>query len=321
MTTNDANPVKRLEAIIHSMMSMAESRSADQALSLLLRKGVELSDAKWGWVQLINSSGELAVSTSFGVPKAPPPFSYGQGLFWKAIIERKPQIANDVSSEEWKKWYLEVSNITRAELSIPLIIDRVRVREGTSTKLRSQAIGVLHLGNSEVGTFSEDLVSELMPLMRQAALLVDWLDAEKKLAGLREVEKEIVGQKNWRDVLQTVVTAIRDTLGFHYVNVSLVDVVGNLIRSEYIVGMPETEIESLKEMAVHSLDGPDSDIQVDVVKSGKIEVPEGKDPEIRFRHIRTVRPPQPDSSIHSDESPFYGRDHWHSRGWIQSPLP
>ncbi len=127
-----------------------------------------------------------------------------------------------------------------------MLIDNVRVQEGTSIKLRSQPIGVLSLESPKTSAFSEERISYRLPLVRQAALLVDWLEAEQKLNGLREVEREIVGKKNWRDVLQTVVTGIRDTLGFEYVDVSLVDAAHNVIRSEHVVGIPLDEIDHRK---------------------------------------------------------------------------
>ncbi|HEX8652428.1 MAG TPA: GAF domain-containing protein [Pyrinomonadaceae bacterium] len=285
---------RRLETINQVMTSMAEKRSVGEILRLLLTKSLDLVGIDWGWVRRLNpSTGELEVTAKVGTPDTPRPLKYGEGIAWKAIIEREPQLANNVHSDEWKKWYVQFSSRTQAELAIPLLIDNVVVREGVKTKLKSQPIGVLNLESPQTGAFSETDITYLLPLVRQAALLIDRLEAEQKLNGLREVEREIAGKRNWREVLQTVVQGIKDTLGFEFVNVSLVDSKKNFIKSEYVVGIDDDKVEQFKNMAVHSLDG--DDIQADIVRSRKVEVPDQKDerfdPEIfkLFHHEDLIR--------------------------------
>jgi GAF domain-containing protein len=310
---------QRLEAINQAMTEMAEARNVDQILKLLLNNSRELVGVKWGWVRRLNArTGELEVTAKLGTQLTPRPLKYGEGITWKAIIEREPQIAHDVSSEEWVKWYVPFSSGTRSELAIPLLIDNVLVREGIKTKLKSQPIGVLNLESPQKEEFSETDITSLMPLVRQAALLIDRLEAEQKLNGLREVEREIAGKRNWREVLQTVVEGIRDTLGFEFVNVSLVDSNQNIIKSEYVVGIPDDEVEAFKRKASHSLDS--DDIQAYIVRSRKIEVPDQNDPRFdpdifrEFRHENLIRVFIPMIASSNDEvigtvEAGYRRDH------------
>lgn len=268
---------QRLEAINYSMTAMADERDVGKILRLLLSNSLLLADTKWGWVRRFNAStGALEVTAKVGTTRDPIPLKYGEGITWKAIIERKHQLANDVLSEEWKKWYVQFSDDTRSELAIPLLIDKVAVREKTKPKLRSRAIGVLNLESPRVNAFSDTHIAYLLPLVRQAALLIDRLESEQKQNGLREVERKIIGKGNWREVLQAVVMGIKDTLSFDYVNVSLVDNEQRVIKSEYVVGIPDDEVDYFKRVAVYSLDG--KSIQADIVRNKKIEVPEKNDP-------------------------------------------
>ena len=284
---------RRLEGTVRAMSAMAESRKIDRVLMLLIRKSLEFTGVKRGWVRRINSRSELEVTAKMGTFLIPPPLSLGTGIAWKAIIEKEAQLANDVRSEDWVGWYSEFSPETRAELAIPLLIHNVRVQEGTNIKLRSQSVGVLNLESPRIDAFTESHIRQIQPLARQAALLIDWLESEQRLRRLREVEREIAGKKNWRDVLQTVVTAIRDSLEFEHVNVSLVDMTHNVIKSEYVVGMSDPQIEEFKGMSIHSLDS--SDINADIVRTGKVEVIAADDPRFdleiykRFKHKDLIR--------------------------------
>jgi signal transduction histidine kinase/putative methionine-R-sulfoxide reductase with GAF domain len=279
-----------LEQTIQAMSAMAESRKIDRILMLLIRKSMEFTGAKWGSVRRINSRGELEVTAKVGIPLTPPSLRHGTGIAWKAIIEKAAQLANDVKSDNW---YSEFSVETKAELAIPLLVDNVRVQEGTSIKLRSQPVGVLDLESPRMDAFTDSHIKQIKPLARQAALLIDWLESEQRLSRLRDLEREIVGKKNWRDVLQTVVTTVRDSLDFEHVNVSLVDKTHSVIKSEYVVGMSDPEIEEFKRMSVYSLDS--SDIKADIVRTGRVEVPAVDDPRFhtetyeRFKHRDLIR--------------------------------
>ncbi|MGI9107372.1 MAG: GAF domain-containing protein [Pyrinomonadaceae bacterium] len=290
-TSETSTRRQRLEEINHAMTEMAEVRHVDKILRLLLNNSLELVGVKWGWVRRLNpGTGELEVTAEVGTTHTPRPLKYKKGITWRAIVERKTQLVADVRLDED---YESFSPETRAELAIPLLIDNVAVWEGRKTKLRSRAIGVLNLESPKAGAFSETDITYLMPLVRQAALLIDRLEAEQKLNGLREVEREIVGKRNWREVLQTVVKGVKDTLGFEYVNVSLVDAEQNVIKTEYVVGIPDDEVDLFKKKAVHSLDS--NDIQADIVRNRKIEVPEQNDPRFdveifnQFHHENLIR--------------------------------
>ena len=293
-TTESSTHRHRLETINRAMTAMSEERDVEKILRLLLTNSLRLVGVNWGWVRRLNpSTGELEVTSKIGTSDTPRPLKFSEGINWKAIIEREPQLAEDVQSDKWKDWYVEFSSETRSELAIPLVLDNVLVREGSKTKLRSRAIGVLNLESPEVGAFHAAHLTYLWPLIRQAALLIDRVEAEQKAAGLREVEREIVGKMNWREVLETVVKGITGTLGFERVNVSLVDAAKNVIKSEYIVGIPDDEVEVFKKMAIHSLDS--KDIQADIVRTRKIEVPEQNDSRFdskifeQFKHQDLIR--------------------------------
>ena len=64
---------------------------------------------------------------------------------------------------------------------------------------------------------------------------------------------------------------ITETLGYEYVNISLVSKELDQIKTKYLKGLPKGDVEIFKKMAVHSLQS--SDIQAEIVKHKKIEVP------------------------------------------------
>src|SRR4051812_2206160 len=110
---------QRLEAINHAMTLMAEQRNVDKILRLLLKNSLTLVGVKWGWIRRLNPrTGELEVTAKIGTSHRPNPLKYKEGIEWKAIIERKAQLADDIQREGWKEWYVEFSAETRAELAI-----------------------------------------------------------------------------------------------------------------------------------------------------------------------------------------------------------
>ena len=217
----------------------------------------------------------------------------GRGVTGKALQEGRPLKVDDVYGDEWKDIYVEFWPDTRSELAIPLLINNAKIREGCQIKFGTRAVGVLNIESPKIGAFSQADEEALLPLVSQAALLIEQLGVDRRLTELRKIEREISDKRNWRDILRVVAEGIIETLGFEVVNISLVSPEHNSIKTEYVAGIPEEHVEEFKRKASHTLDS--NDIQADIVRSKKIEVPRVDDPRFdreiyeRFGHRNLIR--------------------------------
>ena len=90
-------------------------------------------------------------------------------------------------------------------------------------------------------------------------------------------------------VLETITT----TIGYDYVNISLVNPETRRIKTEYVYGFSDKDATEFKRMADHSLNS--NDIQAHIVKTRQIEVPRFDDPRFdeaiqkKMRHNELIR--------------------------------
>lgn len=105
--------------------------------------------------------------------------------------------------------------------------------------------------------FSSTDENLLASLTRYAAILIDRLDLDRKWARLAEVQQRIVVRQEWNSIIGDMLHTITATLGYAYVNVSLVDERMSRIRSAYVTGIPDQPAEDFKRRADHALDSTD----------------------------------------------------------------
>ncbi|MFQ5753107.1 MAG: GAF domain-containing protein, partial [bacterium] len=290
----DLTSRKQLEKLNEVMQEMTEAHDIDDLLELLLDKGLELIRCKRGWISRLDfKTNQLHILAHRDYPPKLRTLNIGQGITGKALQDEQPIRVDDVKSKEWEGSYEEFWPDTRSELAVPILISKAEVRVGTEVKYGAKPIGVFNIESSNTRAFSQTDVDILWSLARQAAIRIERLDFDRKLAKLAEIEKEIVGKQDWDDIIQIVLEAITETLGYEYVNISLVNRELNRIKSEYLIGFPDHEVEEFKRMADHSLDS--NNIQADIVRSRQIEVPDFDDkrfdPKIqkRFGRDRLIR--------------------------------
>lgn len=93
--------------------------------------------------------------------------------------------------------------------------------------------------------------------------------------------------------MEEVIKGIIEILDFEVVNISLVDFETKRIKTEYVGGIPEDEIEEFKKDADHSLDS--GDIQASIVENKQTEVPDSDDPRFdksvytKYKHENLIR--------------------------------
>jgi GAF domain-containing protein/signal transduction histidine kinase len=273
---------------------MTEARTEDDLLKIILDRGLQMVGAKRGWVSRFDpKSGELNIVDSRGDLPGPRSLRLDAGITGKALREETPVRADDVLESKWHGIYEPFWPDTRSELAIPIVISNALIRVGHDVKESRKALGVLNIESPYTTAFSEADEALLSSLARHAAIIMDKLETDHKFANLREIEREIIGKRDWGETIQIVLRAITNTLGYEYVNISLVDTDLKRIKTRYVVGIPRKEVELFKRMADHSLDG--NDIQAQIVRSKEVEVPEVEDPRFdqkifkRFGHERLIR--------------------------------
>lgn len=181
---------------------------------------------------------------------------------------------------------------TRSELAVPLMVN-AEVRVGCEVCSATKPIGVLNVESPLVGAFSKADEECLSTLARQASLVVERIEFDEKLKALASVERDIVAKMHWHETIPIVLKGITKTLGFDFVNLSLVKPTLNIIQTEYVMGIDNKRVDEFKKSAVHALDS--NDIQAHIVRTKEIEVPAVNDPRFdqaiykRFRHEKLIR--------------------------------
>ena len=274
-----------LEGTNSVMLEMAKSSSEEKILHQLLKFGIEMARADYGWVRRLNyQQGVAEVSAFSGIKQKLPDLPSGKGIVGRAMKLGTAQIVGDVTKDPD---FVSGMPETKSELAIPLVVDHVPVRRGGGEKpsLQSIPIGALNLEGLRFNAFSQKDVDTLQPVVNQAALLLDKLSTDKKLKQVFDVEKNLLGKKNLFEVIQTVAKGIKSIFRFDFINISLAVPEENVIRTEYVLGMTEAEENEFKRMASHPLNNADNklDIQADILHTKKTEVIAGYDP--RFDRV------------------------------------
>lgn len=130
--------------------------------------------------------------------------------------------------------------------------------------------------------FIQGLIHQAQPMLIAAQRL-------EEMAALQQVSYEASHSLDLNQVLENVLHATVETLGFQFATVSLVDEQQNLIRCVTGLNVSQGWIK----MAIHSLDSPD--IQAQIIHTGKTEVITGWDPRFdkriwkKYGHAEMIR--------------------------------
>lgn len=290
-TVKDREKLEKLTALI---LRLAECNDVDELVRGVLKGGLDLVGAQRGWIsRLDDRTGELHIIADSGNLVENRRLKIEMGITGKAFREARPIRADNVKDGQWQNVYEKFWEDTVSEMAIPILLRKAQVRVGREVQFATKPIGVLNIESPRPAAFTPIDEDCLLTLSHQAAMMIERLENDRKQAALRDIEKRIVGERNYEKIIQTVLSGIRSSLGFEYVNISLVVPEQNVIRTEYVSGISKQEVDKFKSMAVHSLDGPD--IQADIIRHKEIEVPDVNDERFdkaiykRFGHDRLVR--------------------------------
>jgi signal transduction histidine kinase len=283
---------KKLSDVLRFMRLVTDERDVDtlwkkilkQALDLLeprvVRGGIGRLDSETGQVEFVLSGGPPG---KFLLP-------HGKGITGRVFRTKRPALVRDVEQDAD---YVRRWEDTKSELAIPLLLENTRVRRGRDVEPADRVIGVLNLESSAPAAFSERDIELLAPLANEAAAAIDRLHYEAKREQLRTLEAGLPELAYTRDAIDRIGNGLIRTLGAKFVNISLVYLESKLIRTEFLYGLDRADEEQFKADAVHRLDS--SDIQADIYRSGKIEVPSATDERFdrrmfkKFEHEKYIR--------------------------------
>jgi signal transduction histidine kinase/putative methionine-R-sulfoxide reductase with GAF domain len=250
-----------------------EASGEDDLLASALDGALEMLGVARGWVALLDPKTKIVNITKHHRGNLPRQVSLtmAQGITGRCVQSGKPIRAHDVRSKEWNGVYEAFWPDTLSELAAPIVVENALVRIGTTLDRKPKPLGVINAESSDIGTFLPFDERCLVTVARHVANILERLEGDRKVTALTDIQRRIVGKARWDDVISTLSTSISDTLGYDYVNVSLVNHVTNSIKVEHVVGLPMGKAEDFKASAFHLLDS--SDIQADIVRTGNVEVP------------------------------------------------
>jgi signal transduction histidine kinase len=285
----------KLAKLLGVLQGLNEMQDTGPLVRLALEGGFGVLGCNYGSVRLFDRrTGNLELRRAEPRAKVALSIDHGTGITGLALKEQKPQRIADVTLTRWASVYLPLWDRTlRSELAVPIIMSNAQVRIGTEISTASKVLGVLNFESPVINAFSHFDEECADALARHLARVMEHIEFERKLKALQKVQREIVGRRDWESIIEIVLEGIVKTLGYEYVNISLVFPEENTIRTAYVRGLSESDQEEFKRIAVHRLDS--NDIQAFVVRNKTIEVPPPDDsrydPMIfeRFRHVASIR--------------------------------
>jgi GAF domain-containing protein len=290
---------QQLERLIELLRDMTTATSVDSLLNLFLERGLRLVGATRGWISRLDlRNGNLQVACTVGNPTHRRTLQWGEGITGTAVERGVPVNVGDVTAPEWEGVYVEFWPDTRSELAIPIMVANAEVRDGTKVRRGARLLGALNVESPRLDAFSQTSENLLWSLAQHAAIAIEKLEFDDRLARLRNIEKTIGQLETFDETAKAVLEAVKTSLEYDFVNISLVNVETGRIKTEYVTGIPDDLIEKFKQMADHSVDS--DDIQAHIYREGVAEVPPRKvpagarfqfDPEIyeRFGHENLIR--------------------------------
>ena len=271
---------EKLELLWQLTMDMSRAQKISDLLETFLHGALNLVKAKNGLIRRLDySTGTTKVVT---YSKDPPPklieLKLGEGITGLALKEETPIRVEDLRVPDWQKRHVQAwDKEMRAELAVPIILTNATILLGRAptSQSGSKPMGVLNIESEEPNFFSEFDEKCLWSLSQYAALMIERLETNAKLSQIERIESEIKDSSNYDDIIRILLRSITETLGYEYVNISMVESELNVIRSKHVEGIDKEQIDEFKNQSVHQLGG--NDIEAEIFQNGQIVVPEPED--------------------------------------------
>ncbi|MEY3827753.1 MAG: hypothetical protein RLZZ148_2574, partial [Cyanobacteriota bacterium] len=235
-TNKDAKKLEKLTEIMLNMINLTEIEDIQQcllegALELvsLGHESITSSDLIGEVSRLNYYTGELEIrksNSNSNIQKIYDPLKLGKGFTGKALQERTIKRISDVLTPDARDIYVMHWETTRSEIAIPIYINNSSIREETEPSLGSKLIGVLNIESPEIDTFAQTEEKYLELLSDYAAILMDRIEYNQKLAELSRKEQEIVNAETLDEIME-IVMDLQDSINKQLISAEMREILND----------------------------------------------------------------------------------------------
>jgi signal transduction histidine kinase/transcriptional regulator with GAF, ATPase, and Fis domain len=198
-----ARKEKELRRLRRAGMMISSRSSLKETLETILYMAMEVTEAKYGIIRLVDHSGDFLVTQAFAGERLGKPAVEALRIDENSItgwvaLKREPLVIADLSQDPWRSIYypFDLELTMRSELAVPLI--------GASGRLE----GVLNLESPQVNAFSRQDRYILQILATQAVVAIQEV---RLLDALQEISSLLLTQP-LQEIMQSLVDKACDLL-------------------------------------------------------------------------------------------------------------
>jgi signal transduction histidine kinase/putative methionine-R-sulfoxide reductase with GAF domain len=198
-----ARKEKELRRLRRAGMMISSRSSLKETLETILYMAMEVTEAKYGIIRLVDHSGDFLLTQAFSGERLGKPAVEALRIDENSItgwvaLKREPLVIADLSVEPWRSVYypFDLELTMRSELAVPLI--------GASGRLE----GVLNLESPEVNAFSKQDRYILQILATQAVIAIQEV---RLIDALQEISSLLLTQP-LQEIMQSLVIKACDLL-------------------------------------------------------------------------------------------------------------
>jgi signal transduction histidine kinase len=198
-----ARKEKELRRLRRAGMTISSRSSLKETLETILYMTLEVTEAKYGIIRLVDHSGDFLLTQAFAGERLGKPAVEALRIDENSItgwvaLKREPLVIADLSLEPWRSVYypFDLELTMRSELAVPLI--------GASGRLE----GVLNLESPQVNAFSKQDRYILQILATQAVIAIQEV---RLLDALQEISSLLLTQP-LQEIMQSLVIKACDLL-------------------------------------------------------------------------------------------------------------
>jgi PAS domain S-box-containing protein len=243
--------VEELTALSAISQELNATLEPERIFAVVLTEGLQVTGADYGFISMINvDSGRLEVRATQGLTPAEArqltaiTIPLGEGITGRAAESGEPVLANDIAQSPD---YVELRPGIQSEISVPI-------------QYAQSVVGVINLESQQVNAFTSEHVNFLKALAAQAAIAIG--NAQRleeyrergellrrraeQLTNLFQIGQAFRGEQTLDEILDDVVHAIQETVGFDVAVLNLLEGEPPRTRTVAAAGIPISQFEEMK---------------------------------------------------------------------------
>jgi PAS domain S-box-containing protein len=243
--------VEELTALTAISQELNSTLEPERIFSVVLTEGLQVTGADYGFISMINvDTGELEVRATQGLTPGEArqlsaiTIPLGEGITGRAAASGHPVLANDITQSPD---YVELRPGIQSEISVPI-------------QYAQSVVGVINLESRQVSAFTSEHVNFLKALAAQAAIAIgnaqrleEYRDRgellrrrAEQLTNLFQIGQAFRGEQTLDQILDDVVHAIQETVGFDVAVLNLLEGEPLYARTIATAGIPLSMFEEMK---------------------------------------------------------------------------